>query len=95
VSGDDPYLILCKGGPREALLWWGPNRSGYTLDIDAAGRYSRAEAEAQQRDRQELDVAVPLRVAEKHARRIVHAEYGLRVIEESATIADAVPVSRT
>jgi hypothetical protein len=29
-----------------AEVWWKPNRSGYTVDVAEAGRYSLAEAEA-------------------------------------------------
>lgn len=44
---DREYLIMFKDGPMgDNVLWWRPDRSGYTVDVDQAGRYSKAEAES-------------------------------------------------
>lgn len=54
------YLILFKErvhGHAHAL-WWGPNRSGYTINLDEAGRYTKDEAESIARVRDE-DYPVP------------------------------------
>jgi hypothetical protein len=41
------YLILCKQRSAEGCaLWWRPNRSGYTVDVYQAGRYSKEEADS-------------------------------------------------
>lgn len=43
---DEQYLIWdtrsCVGN---SILWWGPKRSGYTTNVDEAGRYSKDEAD--------------------------------------------------
>lgn len=45
MSDKEVYLILCTSGPPPNMaLWWGPDRCGYTADVDKAGRYSREEA---------------------------------------------------
>lgn len=43
---DDPWLILClkERGIGDVCLWWRANACGYTVDLDKAGRYTKAEA---------------------------------------------------
>ena len=41
-----------------SILWWGINRSGYTTDIDKAGKYTESEAQKICRDRK-TDRAFP------------------------------------
>jgi hypothetical protein len=57
----------------DCALFWRPNRSGYTFQLDEAGRYSRDEAEAIHANR-ETDVPVPLALAEAKAQRHVGRE---------------------
>lgn len=38
------YLIHSKKHTGSIALWWGPDRCGYTNDIDYAGRYTHEEA---------------------------------------------------
>jgi hypothetical protein len=45
------YLIEDTRHRGDMALFWGPNRSGYTTDLSAAGRYSKKEAEDQARSR--------------------------------------------
>ena len=40
------YLILCKERMQGFALWWRCDRSGYTIDVAQAGRYSKDEAES-------------------------------------------------
>ena len=30
---------------KEAMVWWGPGSCGYTILVDAAGRYTKKEAD--------------------------------------------------
>jgi hypothetical protein len=69
------HLIRCAGGEqRDDCLWWRPERSGYTAFVDEAGRYTRTEAEAQQRSRPDKDVAVLASEALAAARSVVRRE---------------------
>lgn len=37
-------MFLIKAGYNgDFILWWGPNRRGYTTNLDEAGRYTMAE----------------------------------------------------
>jgi len=40
----EEYYIQ-NGYVGNAILWWGQNHSGYTTDINLAGRYTKEEAE--------------------------------------------------
>jgi len=69
AEGEDRYLIWDTRGtspPGWNALFWGPNGSGYTTRLDKAGRYTRAEAEEQQRNR-DTDRAVPAHIAQRIA----------------------------
>lgn len=53
------YLILCADkSTSDNVLWWRPNRHGYTYNLDEAGRYTKEDAEAQAAAR-DLDFAIP------------------------------------
>lgn len=56
------------------MLFWRPNRSGYTTDIDEAGVYTREEAYSQHKSR---DTDVPWTVAyiRSHAKPRVDFQY--------------------
>lgn len=46
-ESEEKYLLLAAHySTKGVCVWWNPNRSGYTDNIDTAGRYSREEAES-------------------------------------------------
>ncbi len=75
MSDARDYLIRCAGGERgDLVLWWGPDRMGYTTNIDGAGRYTREEAERIAASRPAMDVAVPATAAADVARSVAYRE---------------------
>ncbi len=64
------YLIECrKDRARDVVLWWKPNGSGYTIELDKAGVYSKKEAE--QICKGGEHVAWPMKQAEAQAVKVV------------------------
>ncbi len=61
-----------RRNPDGQLLWWGPNRCGYTTSLEDAGRYTEEQARKQEACR-DTDVAVPLAKALAAAVRCVPA----------------------
>jgi hypothetical protein len=72
MAGETMFLIRAAGYERgDDCVWWGRDRSGYTRNLDEAGRYTRNEAERQQRARPDIDVAVDEAKAIELVRRVV------------------------
>lgn len=46
VDEERRYLIRDTTARGELVLWWGPDRCGYTTVLDKAGLYTKTEAEA-------------------------------------------------
>jgi hypothetical protein len=57
----------------DSVVWWAPDRNGYTFRLDKAGVYDEAEARRIERIRGE-DWAVPVEIAEAAASRHVAAQ---------------------
>lgn len=70
----DDYVIENTEHTREVMLFWAPNRCGYTTDLDRAGRYTKEQAESQHRLR---ETDIPRRLADLvvKAKRTVEREY--------------------
>jgi hypothetical protein len=56
------FVIWESRSPELDALWWRPNASGYTNNLDEAGRYTKEEADRYHANRK-TDVPVPLVVA--------------------------------
>ena len=68
------FILSLKWTRREDnITWWGPNCSGYTWNLDGAGRYTeeRVRGNPAYFDNRESTVAVPCEVAERYATRVV------------------------
>lgn len=65
----------------ENIMWWGPNRTGYTDDIHQAGVYSKKEAFHLSSDR---DIAVPIQVALDFSKSKVYVPAGAVVVDKLA-----------
>lgn len=59
------YILDTRQIIGNEALWWGPNRSGYTTNLDAAGQYD----ENQTKGLRSTDIPVPVEVA----KRLAHA----------------------
>lgn len=67
MSEEKDWLIQdCRQAVGNCALWWGPNRQGYVCSLEEAGRYTEAEAKAQEASRP-TDRAVRLEDAMKAA----------------------------
>lgn len=54
-------------------LFWGPNKGGYTCDLDAAGKYTETEAKSIVHTRNPSEeVAWPVKLVDALARRHIH-----------------------
>jgi hypothetical protein len=69
-DGDELYYIQNAGVVGNCARWWRPRASGYTCNLDAAGKYTHAEAEKFIRNRPGEDfmwsVAFIDEISERH-----------------------------
>lgn len=63
------YYIQNKGYVGNCLLFWRPNRDGYTCDLDEAGKYSKEEADDICRTRPKEDIPHLVSLVDDHAVR--------------------------
>lgn len=76
---NEQFYVLTKAHeaiwPRGVILFWGPNRSGYSTTLELAGRYSKDEAESickvRPQGSEQIDFMVPCSTVEQASRRIV------------------------
>lgn len=82
LTKEPQFLILHKQLVDGRAMWWRPNRAGYTTDLNAAGRYTKAEAESIARIRGD-DFPVPESAFGTclTVRRVVSVEDGLNFDE--------------
>lgn len=77
-SGYEPlegyYIQYTKQFVGNSVLWWRPNRGGYTSDIDQAGIYSAEEARRIERRRDGTDKAWPRSVIDRIISQHVDAQ---------------------
>jgi hypothetical protein len=80
---DEPmFYIQNKGNRGDLVLWWGPDHKGYTLCIDQAGLYSKAQAERIVRNRPDEDVMRAQHEIDAILRRVIFHESLYRAIAE-------------
>ena len=67
------YILSLKHTNSEAIMWWRPNDSGYTIYLDEAGKYEHAAviADALYYDNKRETAAIPCHVADEFAVKIV------------------------
>lgn len=57
-------VIACHYSTQGVALFWCPDAKGYTIRLEDAGRFCRADAERHTRNVDRLDIAVPEAIAE-------------------------------
>lgn len=67
------YLLSLKWSKREDLyVWWGPNDSGYTTDINQAGVYTEEQINSRKNYYSNTStMPVPVELIEQSTKRIV------------------------
>ena len=66
------YVIRHKGFVGNCILFWGPNRRGYTTDLKQAGKYNGEEAEQICSIRPEQDRMYSIEEIDKHT--VIHVD---------------------
>jgi hypothetical protein len=76
------FYILSLKHDGDFMLWWRPNFSGYTLFLEAAGRYPAdvVLSKLSYLNDGETTRAIPCHVAETHARKAVYSDYRRHLI---------------
>lgn len=64
---EEPYLIVCLSRSRydRTVHWWRPEKAGYSIFLNDAGRYTKEEAEKIVKAALGDEIAVPLSFAER------------------------------
>ena len=79
------FICLDQRGNEGTVLFWRPNRQGYTSDIDLAGLYSRADAD--ELNKRGRDIALTFEelksIEDVRFMRVVHGSlYDLKVLKK-------------
>lgn len=67
------YIQDCRSIVGNCAVWWGPNRAGYTCNLNEAGVYTEEEALAQQSTRS-TDIARPKELIDEGSVRHFRAD---------------------
>jgi hypothetical protein len=71
------YVLSLKWSRnKDHLVWWCPNDSGYTYQLERAGKYTAAQIAAHPAsyDNGDETLAVPVEAADAMAVRVVHGD---------------------
>ena len=68
------YYIQHVGFAGDDILFWKPEQCGYTVNLDAAGRYTKEEAESIVQMRPGHDFMFPCQAVDSIAQRHVNSE---------------------
>lgn len=66
---EECYVIFAKSHGHEdyKAIWWNPNGTGYTTDLNSAGKFTKKEAEKIVKGCHRENFLIPLKSAEKIA----------------------------
>jgi hypothetical protein len=69
------YVLSLSRKNNEALVWWKPDNSGYTINLAEAGKYSHEQVESNKPyyDNGKEAIAIPCHSVEEYAIKIVPA----------------------
>jgi len=69
------YVVSVKHTNGNHIIWWCPDRRGYTRYLDRAGRYTEEEIERHSLNDGRHTKAIPCELADSMALRCVRNEY--------------------
>jgi len=67
--GEKMFYIQAHGYVGNSMLWWRINYSGYTTDLDKAGKYTEIDAEQICSNGNRNDIAWPVEYIDNNASR--------------------------
>jgi len=87
------YILALDHHNSEALTWWGPDNSGYTIELDRAGKYSQEAVEDKKYyyDNKTGTVAIPCHMVEEFTIRIVPSFMTMEKFQKYTKISEVCP----